>query len=135
MVMFVSRGTFGIKARSLWPRPRACAMVRAMPCHPFYATAEWRKLRAQVLGLRPYCRVCLLLGMRTVAREVDHIKPIAKGGPPLDPRNLQPVCGTHHRQKTKADELEQRLQVTGPTGAPLGHGWGGGDEESAARSA
>src|SRR5262245_19360683 len=106
-----------------------------MPCDPFYSTPQWRRLRAQVLRTRPYCKVCLLLGMHTMAREVDHMRPIAKGGPALDPRNLQPLCTTHHNQKTKSDQLERELCVVGATGELIGNGRGGDVEESAARPA
>src|SRR5262245_23694589 len=105
-----------------------------MPGHPFYLSREWRTLRAQVLRLKPYCRICLLLGMRTLATDLDHIKPISQGGARLEPRNLQPLCGTHHRQKTKAQELNKSLLVFGPDGAPLELGRGGRGEEKSARS-
>lgn len=34
------------------------------------------------------------------AAEIDHITPIADGGPPLDRNNLQLLCGPCHRAKT-----------------------------------
>jgi 5-methylcytosine-specific restriction endonuclease McrA len=34
---------------------------------------------------------------------VDHIVPLAIGGEKLDPRNLQTLCRTCHRQKTEED--------------------------------
>ena len=39
---------------------------------------------------------------RVRALEVDHIVEIARGGPPLDPANLQTLCRDCHREKTRA---------------------------------
>lgn len=55
----------------------------------------WRRLRAWVLLREPLCRTC-----GDVAREVDHIRPLAQGGARLDVRNVQPLCRECHAAKT-----------------------------------
>jgi 5-methylcytosine-specific restriction endonuclease McrA len=67
--------------------------------------AAWRALRAQVLKVEPYCRVCLRIGWLSPAVEVDHIN-----GDGNDNRldNLQPLCRTHHGQKTRAEKKNRK---------------------------
>jgi 5-methylcytosine-specific restriction enzyme A len=53
------------------------------------------------------CRLC---GTRRRAREldVDHIVEIARGGAALEYSNLQTVCRTCHREKTRRFREAQR---------------------------
>jgi 5-methylcytosine-specific restriction endonuclease McrA len=39
--------------------------------------------------------------------EVDHITPIAEGGHPFDPANLQTLCSACHQEKTAAENSER----------------------------
>jgi 5-methylcytosine-specific restriction endonuclease McrA len=48
------------------------------------------------------------------ALEVDHIMPIADGGHPFDPGNLQTLCEKCHKAKT-ADENSSRSGIDTPT--------------------
>lgn len=45
------------------------------------------------------CRNCGKAGRL----ECDHIVPLAKGGAPLDPANLQTLCRSCHIEKTRAE--------------------------------
>ena len=59
-----------------------------------------------MLDDEPLCRHCVAAGtMHVLATEVDHIKPTKGVDDPLhwDRQNLQPLCGTHHKQKTIRD--------------------------------
>ena len=60
---------------------------------------RWARVRLEVLerdGWR--CRRCGCYG-----NEVDHIRPLRKGGDPFDPDNLQTLCRTCHVAKTRAE--------------------------------
>jgi 5-methylcytosine-specific restriction protein A len=58
--------------------------------------AEWRRIRARVLGEEPNCRLC-----GAPATEVDHILPIAIGGT-HDRANLRALCRADHKAATAA---------------------------------
>lgn len=63
----------------------------------------WLELRADVLardcGL---CQRCKRAGRFRLARDVDHIHELADGGAPMDPANLEGICGPCHVDKTEA---------------------------------
>jgi 5-methylcytosine-specific restriction endonuclease McrA len=61
----------------------------------FYASAEWRGVRARHLRDHPNCVVC-----NEPATHVDHIRPRAEYGADIDPSNLQSMCAKHHHAKT-----------------------------------
>lgn len=65
---------------------------------------EYRRLRKILLAREPLCRPCSLKGRTTVAVQVDHITPIAKGGATHDIENLQPICADCHRDKCALDK-------------------------------
>lgn len=44
--------------------------------------------------------------------EVDHITPIAEGGHPFDPGNLQTLCSDCHLEKTAAENSERKQTPT-----------------------
>jgi len=68
-----------------------------------YDLRAWKRVRALQLRREPLCRMCLAEDHRTVpAVDVDHIKPIADGGEPLDPTNLRSLCHSHHARVTHA---------------------------------
>ena len=69
----------------------------------FYKTSTWRHTRADVLAYEPFCRQCALVGVKTIATEVDHIVPIAAGGDKWDRDNMQPLCTPCHSRKTASE--------------------------------
>jgi 5-methylcytosine-specific restriction endonuclease McrA len=81
----------------------------------FYHTPEWAAARKAALKRADYrceaienglrCRKCSRAGDRMF---VDHIVERKDGGPDLDLRNLQVLCGSHHTAKT-ADERRKRM--------------------------
>src|SRR5262245_11080044 len=90
-------------------RDPRCPVLGPCPLHDplltykrWYKTARWRRLRRQVLDDEPLCRHCRHEGRVEPATEVDHIIP-HRGDEVLfwDARNLQPLCGAHHRAKTR----------------------------------
>ena len=66
----------------------------------FYSSTRWRNLRKQHLMLHPLCVLCQNDNTLTLAKVVDHIIPISKGGAALDMSNLQSLCERHHNQKS-----------------------------------
>ena len=84
--------------------------------------ARWRKLRDFILrrdcGL---CLVCTSKGRLTLANEVDHITPKAKGGTD-DPENLRSICQSCHRDKSAVDRGHRVRQTVGPDGWPTAEG-------------
>lgn len=65
----------------------------------------WSKIRKEFISKHPLCRSCELFGTIELATEVDHIKPLAKGGEPADESNLQSLCRRCHIRKT-ADDMQ-----------------------------
>lgn len=63
----------------------------------------WSKARRAQLQREPLCRHCTAAGRVTLALEVDHVVPLAAGGAPLDPNNLQSLCIPCHQAKTLRD--------------------------------
>lgn len=95
-----------------------------MPQNPFYSSKVWRDLRASTLHKSPHCVVCLNIGLKIRATEVDHILAIDAGGAPLNPANVRSLCRKHHSQKTimldgqhSADG--RKLVTTGLDGYPV----------------
>ena len=62
---------------------------------------RWRKARERFLRAHPLCVVCQREGRLTPATVVDHIVP-HRGNQQLfwDEANWQPLCKSHHDQKT-----------------------------------
>jgi len=77
--------------------------------------AAWRRLRDAYVAEHPECEDCLLRGLHTPAREVDHVIPFQGLGDPLrlDKRNLRSLCRRHHARKTAADKRAARGGVGG----------------------
>ncbi|KTT72628.1 HNH endonuclease [Sphingomonas endophytica] len=63
--------------------------------------------RAQVLAEEPLCRLCLARGDESPTEEVDHIKPLSRGGRD-DRANKQGLCIPCHRAKTRAEDAQRR---------------------------
>lgn len=57
---------------------------------------EWQKIRAAFLKAYPWC---MAAGCTKPATDVDHVKPLAKGGT-SDWENLASYCHSHHSKKT-----------------------------------
>lgn len=61
-----------------------------------YGKTRWKRTRLVILRRDRYtCAHCLKFG-----NQVDHIEPLARGGLPYDPNNLQTLCGSCHSRKT-----------------------------------
>lgn len=81
--------------------------------------AAWQRLRGVILGRDGgLCQVCAREGKVTLATQVDHIKPKAKGGSD-DPDNLQAICVPCHEAKTAADEGRTIRRQVGLDGWPV----------------
>jgi 5-methylcytosine-specific restriction enzyme A len=65
---------------------------------------EWERRRATYLRAHRWCVVC-----GAPAQEVDHIVPVAAGGPMWDEANWQALCRRHHRAKTMTELNERRV--------------------------
>lgn len=97
-----------------------------------YGTRRWQRVRANQLNREPTCRMCRELGMNIArpAVDVDHIKPISRGGDAWNPANLQSLCHQHHSQKTALDKQgiafsDWELRGCFPDGSPRdpSHPW------------
>ncbi len=68
-------------------------------------SAEWRRIRADLLRREPLCRSCHSRNEVTAATDVDHIN-----NDPMDnrPENLQPLCKSCHSRKTAAEQRSGR---------------------------
>jgi 5-methylcytosine-specific restriction protein A len=87
-----------------------------------YKTARWLRLRLLQLSMHPLCKYCHEQGRATLAVDVDHIVPLAKGGEPYDLGNLQSLCKTCHSSvKQKEERLGERVGCD-TQGIPL-KGW------------
>lgn len=86
----------------------------------FYAFNMWETVKGKVLERDGHKCVKCGRGIEEAPLEVDHIIPIALGGDPLDPENMQILCIDEHKEKTAEDirkihekkkrELEERLE-------------------------
>ena len=66
--------------------------------------SRWAAVRRVVLDRDGYrCRECGRAGRL----EVDHVKPLADGGAPFDPVNLQALCRSCHIVKTRRENAER----------------------------
>lgn len=65
---------------------------------PFYSSPEWRTLMNGIIKARGRrCEACGRTGTRIFG---DHIVELKDGGAPLDPSNIQCLCGSCHTAKT-----------------------------------
>ena len=90
----------------------------------------WDKLRKRILHRDNYiCQSCKGMGMIRRATDVDHITRKADGGTD-SPDNLQALCKTCHDDKTRAENGDRPLQISGcnANGIPIDpqHHWGNG---------
>ena len=71
------------------------------PGEQWYDSRRWKDLRMRVIRATPFCVVCAVDGIRTLATDVDHI--VKHDGDPqrfwnID--NLQSLCHGCHAAKT-----------------------------------
>ena len=64
------------------------------------------------------CAECARQGLVKLASELDHIKPVARGGG-NDDDNLQPLCDECHKDKTARDEGHRPRVTIGRDGWPV----------------
>lgn len=74
----------------------------------FYQSARWRNTRAVVLRDHPLCCSCQTKGVLQLAKVVDHIVPIKKGGERFERSNLQSLCVPCHNAKTASETASMR---------------------------
>ncbi|ABD25091.1 HNH endonuclease [Novosphingobium aromaticivorans DSM 12444] len=86
------------------PRPPRIA-PRAKKTLPFYQSAEWKALVAQVIKLRG--RRCQDCGSGSGRIYADHVKELRDGGAPLNPMNIWLRCSPCHGAKTEARRRER----------------------------
>jgi len=55
--------------------------------------------------------ICQWPGCRRPTDVVDHIIPLAEGGPRYDFTNFQSLCEPHHNTKTNADALRGKTRA------------------------
>lgn len=68
----------------------------------------WRRIRESILQRdQRLCQTCRREGRLTLATQVDHIVPKARGGTD-DQTNLEAICGPHHETKTRAEARRGR---------------------------
>ena len=91
----------------------------------FYDRPAWKKLRRIQLMHEPLCRYCKSRGRVVGATQVDHKKPISKGGAPLDIENLQSLCRSCHSVKTSSDKTGRLVRGCDDSGMPFdaNHPW------------
>ena len=94
----------------------------------FYDTPAWKKLRRLRLMREPLCRHCMARGRVVAATQVDHVKPISQGGPPMDIDNTQSLCISCHSIKTSSDKTGKLIKGCDDNGMPfdVNHPWHGG---------
>ena len=77
---------------------------RIVANNPLYASTKWRKYRQALLMRRGgVCDACGNAPLFDRELHVDHIKPIAEGGPVYDEANLQILCIQCHGKKTAGE--------------------------------
>ena len=78
--------------------------ARIVANNPLYASTKWRKYRQAILMRRGgVCEICKTVPLFERELHVDHIKPIAEGGPVYDEANLQVLCIQCHGKKTAGE--------------------------------
>lgn len=97
------------RCRQPAPKGRRCA------CRPAFEGAakrtagrRWRQLRAMKLRANWQCEH---EGCPRLADEVDHIVPLAEGGPEFEWNNLAALCADHHRMKSATDAQRGRTRA------------------------
>jgi 5-methylcytosine-specific restriction enzyme A len=82
------------------------------------AVAQRKRRLQRTHGL---CEDCTASGRVTIATVVDHIIPLAKGGPDTDD-NTRNLCDEHHRKRTAEQFGHRERRAIGADGWPLDEG-------------
>ena len=85
--------------------------LREVDNSSFYNSKRWRSLRNYFIQKNPLCNICKRKGITKGAEMVDHIKPITKGGSPVDQLNLQSLCNKCHAKKSGQEGAEFRKGI------------------------
>jgi hypothetical protein len=78
----------------------ACPEKKPCKKHVRPRGARWQKVRHVILRRDVWCQ--WPAGCSNFAEQVDHIVPLAFGGPAWAQSNLRGLCREHHRQATRA---------------------------------
>lgn len=81
-------------ARPAWERPT--------PPPPRLRGRALQRRRARVFDREPLCVTCQAVGRVTLATILDHVIPLAEGGPDTE-ANTQPLCRPCHDAKSQAE--------------------------------
>lgn len=76
---------------------------------PHYG-GPWRRIRRQILQRDNHVCQIQMRGCLGVATQVDHIIPVAKGGPWWEPENLRAACGYCNNQRNRVAVLKASRQ-------------------------
>lgn len=92
-------------------KPRVATLDTSIAASPpkvadrFYSSPEWIALRDRVrVEARGRCQ---RKGCAELGHIVDHIVELKDGGAPLDRRNVELLCASHHALKTAAARAER----------------------------
>ena len=66
--------------------------------------SNWSKFRKAYISEHPLCVVCQKAGCIVPTEIVDHVVPLDQGGDKWAEANLQPLCRSHHAEKTAKDQ-------------------------------
>ena len=70
---------------------------------PLFRTRRWKALRRAVLDAANWtCATCGRYG-----NEVDHVRPLQRGGTAWDRGNLQVLCRACHIEKTRRENTKE----------------------------
>ena len=72
--------------------------------------ARYRRARRAYLALHPYCEACKAKGIVMPSAELDHIVPLADGGPLWGESNWQALCEACHDEKTTCENTGRRAR-------------------------
>ena len=76
---------------------------------PFYDSPAWRKLRAYILNLFPFCQYCEAKGLHVWGKIVDHYLPRTLWPElSLHPPNMRSCCEKCHNKKRS---IERQYKV------------------------
>ena len=101
-----------MRAKTLKPRLALLNTQRLREAPRIDATlrqrgGSWQVRRIAQLQREPLCRHCTLLGLVTLAIQVDHVNPLWSG-PGLDvDDNLQSLCAPCHAIKTASEASDR----------------------------
>src|SRR5207342_1793580 len=89
------------------PRHQLKAWHTSQQDRAYFASPEWKRIRAQVLHEEP---TCTWVGCSLPSVTVDHILNRARGGR-HERANLQALCAPHHKAKTAKESAIGRAKA------------------------